>query len=74
MPEMLQHVIVTLVAFGAAGVVFRRVFTIVKPARGGESACASCPSATKHAATVQPAPALGVEARPLTFVSSRSSR
>jgi hypothetical protein len=66
MPELLQHILVTLVAFGAAVLVVRRVFTVVRPTGG--SACASCPSAKKAAA-----PALDAEARPLTLFTSRPS-
>ena len=65
MPELLQHIIVTIVAFGAAGVVVRRVFSVVQPV-GGNPKCASCPSAEAHGkAAVQNRPA---EAKPLTFV------
>jgi hypothetical protein len=72
MPEILQHAVVTIVAFGAAALVIRRVFTVVKPAGG--SACAACPSA-KRAAPEQPAPGLTAEAKPLTlFTSPPTSR
>lgn len=80
MPELLQHVIVTIVALGAAGVIVRRVFGVVQPA-GGNPQCASCPSARAHgmlppkggsqpaagpAGGTHPAATSGV--KPLTFV------
>ena len=60
--EMLQHAIVTLAAAGAALIVFRRVFSVVKPAGG--SKCASCPSAQAPAARQE----LTSEAKPLTLL------
>jgi hypothetical protein len=62
MAEIVQHAIVTLVAFGAAVVLVRRVFVTMKPSKSGPSKCASCPAATGAA------PVLSSEARPLTLV------
>jgi hypothetical protein len=65
MPELLQHIVVTVVAFGAAFVVVQRVFSVVQPV-GGNPKCASCPSNPAHAARpAQPQPA---DIKPLTFV------
>ena len=64
MMEMIQHTMVTLAAAGAAWIVFRRVFSVVKPAGG--SKCASCPSAQAQAPTARQE--LTSEARPLTLV------
>ena len=47
--EMLQHVVVTIVALGAAGVVIRRVTGVVRPPTG-DSKCSSCPSAKEQPA------------------------
>ena len=62
--DFIQHAIVTLAACGAAWVIVRRVFTTVKPARGGAPKCASCPAAQAHE-TTQP---LSSEPKPLTLV------
>lgn len=43
---LLQDAAVTLVALGAAATLARRILAFVKPRRGGEVACSSCPSAT----------------------------
>ena len=46
--ELLQHIVVTLVAIGAATVIVRRVSGVVRtPA--GPSKCSSCPSAGAQA-------------------------
>ena len=45
--ELIQHVVVTIVAIGAAAVIFRRVTGVVR-LPGGESKCSSCPSAAAH--------------------------
>ena len=67
MPEFLQHVIVTVVAFGAAAVIIRRVTGIVRPPRGAKSpACENCPSASQHHADQSPAAAPTV--KPLTLI------
>lgn len=42
--ELLQHIVVTIVAIGAAAVIVRRVAGVVR-APGGQSKCSSCPSA-----------------------------
>jgi hypothetical protein len=63
MPETLQGVIVTIVAAGAAWVVIRQVFSVVKPA--GEPKCSSCTSSN----SVEPP--LDDRPKPLTFIRSR---
>jgi len=63
-PDFIQHAIVTLAAIGAAWVVVRRVFTVVKPAGGGAPKCASCPSAQAH----KPAQPPSSETKPLTLI------
>jgi hypothetical protein len=67
MPELLQHIVVTIVALGAVVVVCRRVFSVVQPL-GSNPKCASCPSAQ------QPAPAVPAEAKPLPLFTSTPSR
>ena len=62
MGEMLQHALVTVVAFGAVAVIIRRVAGTFAPSRGAAPKCANCPSA--KAGT----PALSAEAKPLTLV------
>lgn len=42
--ETLQHIVVTLIALGAAILVVGRVFVTLKPSRG-KSPCASCDAA-----------------------------
>ncbi len=42
--ELVQHVIVTLVAMAAAGLVVRRLVGVARPAPGAAPACANCPS------------------------------
>lgn len=66
MPELLQHVLVTVVAFSAAAVIFRRVTGIVRPSRRESTPCANCPSASRHhtGESVATPPA----AKPLTLV------
>ena len=74
--DLLQDVVVTLVALTAVGILFRRLVGFARPAAAGAApACANCPSAagachTPAAALVStstPVPSSGVE-RPLVFV------
>lgn len=61
MGEMLQHVIVTLVAAGAVAVIVRRVAGTFGPSQPGASPqCAGCPSAKAHGNTGAQAPAPAV--------------
>ena len=62
MGEMLQHVLVTMVAFGAVAVIVRRVAGTFGRPRGAAPTCANCPSAKAAS------PALSAEAKPLTLV------
>lgn len=57
MPELVQHVVVSMAALGAAGVVVRRLLAI----RTGKGQTPSCPScASGHAcATSLPVPRAG---------------
>ncbi len=48
MPELAQHVVVTLAALSAAGIIARRVFGAIVPGKGSASPCDSCPSAAQH--------------------------
>ena len=48
--ELLQTIVVTLVALAAGVVVVRRVFVSTAP-RPGQDGCAGCPSAPSHAST-----------------------
>jgi hypothetical protein len=48
MPELAQHVVVTLAALGAAGIVVRRVFGTFAPGKGSSSPCDKCASAAEH--------------------------
>jgi len=67
MPEFLQHVIVTMVAFGAAAVIIRRVTGVVRAPRGANApSCENCPSASQHHAG--PSPAAPPTVKPLTLV------
>ena len=66
MPELLQHVLVTIAALVAAWVILRRVVSVVRPATG-ESKCAGCPSAARHAGAQPVAPA---RAKPLALVNA----
>jgi hypothetical protein len=45
--ELIQHVIVTIVAIGALTVIVRRVAGVVRTPTG-QSKCSSCPSAAAH--------------------------
>ena len=73
MLEMLQHVIVTIVALGAVGVIVRRVAGVVQPG-SGKAPCASCPSARAQGlpdgGRRQPACGSSItpETKPLTLV------
>jgi len=69
MPELLQDAVVTLVALGAAWIVFRRVFGLVASRGGASPACDSCPSAAAHGH--RPPAAGDGEVRPLTLVRER---
>jgi hypothetical protein len=66
MPELLQHIIVTLVALAAAAVVFRRVAGVVRSPRRQSTPCANCPSASQHQASDTATAASA--AKPLTLV------
>ena len=61
MPELAQHVVVTLAALSAAAIIVRRVFGAIAPGSGSGSPCDSCPSAALHRKTVprsgEPTPA-----------------
>ena len=46
MNETIQHVVVTLVALGAGGVLARRVFGFLAPPAQSSHGCASCSSGT----------------------------
>lgn len=65
MPELAQHVIVTLTALGAAWFIAHRVFAAVRPAGSGKPSCANCASAQQAkpvaAAGNSPAPSNAVQ-------------
>ena len=76
--DLLQDVVVTVVALAAVVILCRRLFGFARPsADGAAAACANCPSAagTCHtptpnpvsASTPGPSPSQGVE-HPLVFV------
>lgn len=74
--NLLQDIVVTLVALAAMAIVFRRLIGFGRPAPDGSApACANCPSAAGacHAPAASPRsastpePSQGVE-RPLVFV------
>ena len=72
--DLLQDVVVTLVALAAVGILFRRLIGFARPgADGAAPACANCPSAAGacHAPAITsastPGPSPGIE-RPLVFV------
>ena len=70
--DLLQDAMVTLVALGAMGLLFRRVLGFARPAPGAAPGCANCPSAATscHPATA-PAPIDGrpePSEHPLVFV------
>lgn len=68
MPELIQDVIVTLVAIGAASIVVKRVFSFVSPGRGRVATCDACPSGQgQNDATTLADGA----AKPLTLVHER---
>lgn len=63
MPEIAQHIIVTLVAIWAAYLVVTRIFSLVGPGdRGGT--CDSCPTGQRRAGTADVPGA----AKPLTLI------
>jgi hypothetical protein len=69
MPELVQHVIVTLAALSAAGIVVRRVFGAIAPGSRSASPCDSCPSAARHGKLPQvPAEAVVPSAQPMILV------
>lgn len=53
MGEMLQHVLVTIVAAGAVAVIVRRVAGTFGPSNTAPK-CANCPSAEAHGMTAAP--------------------
>jgi hypothetical protein len=59
MGEMLQHVLVTIVAAGAVAVIVRRVAGTFGPSTSSPK-CANCPSAEAHGMTTAQAPASNV--------------
>jgi hypothetical protein len=72
MPELLQHVFVTVVALGAAAVVVRRVAGVVRSPKHQAAPCANCPSAAQQAP--HDAAATVSTAKPLTFVTVAAPR
>jgi hypothetical protein len=67
MGELLQHALVTIVAFGAVAVIVRRVAGTFGSSRSAATPpCANCPSAKAHGNVSSPA--LSSDAKPLTFV------
>jgi hypothetical protein len=66
MSVLLQDVIVTIAALGAAGVVVRRLFEFVQPAAKSAPGCPNCASSPSCGHTVSRQPA--VEAKPLKLV------
>jgi hypothetical protein len=65
-PELLQDIVVTIVAAGAAGIIIRRVTGVVRSPKGGALPCANCPSARR--ATQSKVPATSPDVKPLTLV------
>jgi hypothetical protein len=72
--DLLQDIVVTLVALTAVGILFRRLVGFARPAADGAApACANCPSAAATCHTPAPSsastrePSQGVD-RPLVFV------
>lgn len=53
--ELIQHIVVTLVAIGAATVIVRRVAGVVRTS-GPQAKCSSCPSAAAHSRSQQESP------------------
>jgi hypothetical protein len=68
MPELLQDVIVTLFAAGAAWIIVKRVFSFVNPAQGRVATCDSCPSGQSNDSTTNLEDGL---TKPLTLVRER---
>jgi len=72
--NLLQDVVVTLVALAAMGILFRRLIGFARPAADGAApACGNCPSAAGTCHTPAPLSASTPEAspggeRPLVFV------
>jgi len=72
--NLLQDIVVTLVALAAAGILFRRLVGFARPAADGAApACGNCPSAAGACHTPEPSSASTLEAsqgaeRPLVFV------
>jgi hypothetical protein len=48
MPELAQHIVVTLAALSAAAIIVRRVFGAIAPGSRSGTPCDSCPSAALH--------------------------
>jgi hypothetical protein len=67
MPELAQHVIVTLVAIWAAYLVITRVVSMVSPGKPGGGTCDSCPTGQRRGAEAEVAGAV----KPLTLVTQR---
>ena len=77
MPDLLQHVIVTLIAISAAWIIVRRVFSAVLPSSGSHD-CASCPVARNvpnrpRSEQVSPGGPAGSATYPLTLVKRTRS-
>lgn len=67
MPELAQHIIVTLVAIWAAYLVITRVLSMVSPGKPGGATCDSCPTGQRGAAATD----LDGTVKPLTLVRPR---
>ena len=68
--NLVQDGLVTLVALGAGGLVFRRLLRFARPAKGGAPACANYPSGRGHCQPASAAAPAAPAERPLVFVRS----
>jgi hypothetical protein len=71
MNEAIQHVVVTLVALGAGGVLARRVFGFFAPPAQSAHGCASCASGTGACAPRAAAPPAA--GQPVVFIRQPES-
>lgn len=67
MADLIQEIIVAAAALGGATVIVRRLTSVARPLKPGESPCANCPSGSAALKRRPPVPA-EPSVKPLTLV------
>jgi hypothetical protein len=67
MSDLVQEVIVAIAALGAAAILVRRITSVTRPPKPGESPCANCPSGSA-ALKRRPVETASPTIKPLTLI------